>query len=62
MAGKTEAYIKCSDPTGRHKSKVHVCQLLSADTIVQDTGLRVDKMDFENFLLLRDLLWALFSE
>lgn len=34
---------------------------MNADTIVQGAGLGVDKMDHENFLFLRDLLWAFFS-
>jgi len=47
---------KCSDLTVSHKSEVHIFQLMNAYTFLQDTRLRLNKMDFENFLLLRVLL------
>lgn len=45
-----------------HKSKVHIFQLMNTHTFLQDIRPRLDKMDFENYLLLRGLLWVLFSK
>lgn len=35
---------------------------MNAHTFLQDIRPRLDKMDFENYLLLRGLLWVLFSK